>query len=234
LRLLREADVVMVDRLAPRALLDGLDPDVEVIDVGKIPYCGGATQIEIQRLLVERASRGLRVARLKGGDPFVFGRGGEEVAACAVAGVDIEVVPGVTSAVAAPGAAGIPVTHRGLSATLVVVSAQLASEPDPSPVDWPALAQLDATLVVLMGVRRLPRVVATLLEHGRAAETPAAVIEKATMEAQRVVEGPLAAIAERVAAARVEAPAVLVVGEVVRMRSAVFATTGLATTAGDR
>ena len=217
-RLLHEADVVVTDRLGPRDLLTGLDPDVEIVDVGKTPYCQSTAQHDINGVLVDRASRGLRVVRLKGGDPFVFGRGGEEVAACRAAGIEVEVVPGVSSALAAPAAAGVPVTHRGITATLVVVSAHLA-DGSTAPVDWPALARLDATLVVLMGVGRLPEVVATLLRHGRDGSTPAAVVERATLPDQRVVDGRLDEIAELTVVAAVRPPAVLVVGEVVRLRA---------------
>jgi uroporphyrin-III C-methyltransferase len=224
LRLLQQADVVVVDRLAPRALLEQLGPGVEIVDVGKTPYCETTTQEQIEDVLVERARRGLRVVRLKGGDPFVFGRGGEEVATCVAAGIPVEVVPGVTSALAGPAAAGIPVTHRGVAATVTVVSAHVEPGADRDPVDWDALARLGGTVVVLMGVARLPAVTAALLSHGRPGSTPAAVVESATTERQRVTVAPLDHIAEAALANQVRPPAVLVVGEVVGLREQLLAT----------
>jgi uroporphyrin-III C-methyltransferase/precorrin-2 dehydrogenase/sirohydrochlorin ferrochelatase len=225
---LLEADVVVVDRLAPRELLTDLDPDVEIIDAGKTPYCGGMSQQEIDQLIVERARAGQRVVRLKGGDPFVFGRGGEEALACRAAGVPVTVVPGVSSALAGPAAAWVPVTHRGMAATLTVVSAHAEPGADQDPVDWAALARLRGTVVVLMGVARLPAVASALLAHGRDPQTPAAVVENATLAAQRVVDGRLDEIAELAMLAQVEPPAVLVVGEVVGLRSALLAVAGYA------
>ena len=219
LRLLQQAEVVVVDRLAPRALLDALAPEVEVIDVGKTPYCETTTQEQIEAILVDRAQRGKRVVRLKGGDPFVFGRGGEEVATCVAAGIPVEVVPGITSALAAPAAAGIPISHRGVAATFTVVSAHVEPGAERDPVDWAALAQLGGTVVVLMGVGRLAAVTAALLAHGRDADTPAAVVESATTDAQRVTVASLHDIAEVALARQVRPPAVLVVGAVVSLRA---------------
>ncbi|HVU72280.1 MAG TPA: uroporphyrinogen-III C-methyltransferase [Mycobacteriales bacterium] len=224
LRLLEQADVVVVDRLAPRELLEGLRPEVEIVDVGKKPYCETTTQEQIEAVLVDRASQGLRVVRLKGGDPFVFGRGAEELATCIAAGIDVEVVPGVTSALAGPAAANIPVTHRGVAATFTVVSAHVEPGADRDPVDWAALAKLGGTVVVLMGVARLPAVVSALLDNGRAASTPAAVVESATTDRQRVTVAPLEHIAEAALAAQVRPPAVLVVGEVVGLRDQLLST----------
>lgn len=212
-RLLADADVVVVDRLAPRELLDVLDPSVEVIEAGKGPKAHTLTQDQINSLLVERAKAGQRVVRLKGGDPFVFGRGGEEAQACAEAGVTCEVVPGVTSAIAVPAVAGIPVTHRGVSRSFTVVSAHGATETDHP--DWPALARAGGTLVILMGVSPLAEVTAALIEHGRSADTPVAVVERGTLPSQRTTHGTLATIAELAAARAVRAPAVIVVGPVV-------------------
>jgi len=219
LRLLQSADVVVVDRLAPRQLLDDLGPDVEIVDVGKTGYGPAEDQAVIERLLVDRARRGLFVVRLKGGDPFVFGRGAEEVAACRAAGVEVDVVPGVTSAVAAPGAAGIPVTSRGVSATLVVVAAQGAAD-NGSQVDWASLARIKATLVVLMGARRVGAIARTLIEHGASPPTPAAVVERATVAGERTYITTLGGIEDLAAAQALRAPAVLVVGDVVRLGAA--------------
>jgi uroporphyrin-III C-methyltransferase / precorrin-2 dehydrogenase / sirohydrochlorin ferrochelatase len=212
-RLLADADVVVVDRLAPRELLESLDPSVEVIEAGKGPKAHTLTQDQINALLVERALAGQRVVRLKGGDPFVFGRGGEEALACAEAGVSCEVVPGVTSAIAVPAVAGIPVTHRGVSRSFTVVSAHGAT-PEDEP-DWPALARAGGTLVILMGVAPLAEVAAALVEHGRDADTPVAVVERGTLPSQRTTHGTLATIAELAAERSVRAPAVIVVGPVV-------------------
>ena len=207
-RALAEADVVVVDRLAPRALLDDLDPDVEVIEAGKAPHAHTLTQAEINAVLVERARAGRRVVRLKGGDPYVLGRGGEEVQACVAAGVPVTVVPGVTSAIAVPGAAGIPVTHRGLSRQVTILSAH-----DSTP-HWPTLAQVDGTLVLLMGVARLGAYADALVAHGRDAATPVAVVENGTLPGQRTTVGTLATIADLAVARAVANPAVIVVGDV--------------------
>jgi uroporphyrin-III C-methyltransferase / precorrin-2 dehydrogenase / sirohydrochlorin ferrochelatase len=218
-RLLAEADVVVVDRLAPRALLDRLDPAVEVVDVGKTPHGAGPTQEGISALLVQRALAGARVVRLKGGDPFVLGRGGEEVLACVRAGVPVEVVPGVTSAVAGPAAAGIPVTHRGVAADFAVVSGHV--EPGASPgsvIDWQALADGPATLVLLMALDRLGPAAAELVKRGRPGDTPVAVVRRATLPDQQVLVATLDTVAAAVAAAGLRPPAVVVVGAVVALR----------------
>lgn len=211
---LRAADVVLYDHLAPLDLLDETSPGAELIDVGKLPRGPSTPQEEINRLLIERARAGRRVVRFKGGDPFVLGRGGEEAHACAEAGVPVRVIPGVSSAIAAPELAGIPVTHRGLSQGFTVVSAHVSPGSGESTVDWRALATAGTTLVVLMGVRTLPEICATLLAHGRAADTPAAVIENAGRPGARVVRGTLGALPEVVAEAGVVSPAVTVIGEV--------------------
>lgn len=206
--LLAEADVVVVDRLAPQALLDHLDPDVEVIDAGKAPHAHTLTQDEINTLIVERALAGRRVVRLKGGDPFVLGRGSEELAACRAAGVDVTVVPGITSALAVPAAAGIPVTARGITSRFTVVSGH------DGPLDFASIAALDGTLLFLMGVSRLREIASELQVHGRSAAEPVAVIEKGTTADQRVTVATLATIAERAAARGVQSPAVIVIGAV--------------------
>ena len=207
--LLRSADVVVVDRLAPREVVDRLPDSVEVVDVGKTPGHHPIPQERINEILVEQARLGRAVVRLKGGDPYVLGRGGEERLACEAAGVPVEVVPGVTSAVSVPAAAGIPVTHRGLARGFTVVTAheELASLP----------AGGDHTLVLLMGVSRLPEIAALLVQHGHASDTPVAIVERGWTPGQRTTTGTLATIADRAARRGVESPAVIVVGEVVRL-----------------
>lgn len=216
--LLARADVVVVDRLAPHGLLATLDDDVLVIDVGKSRDRHAVPQAEIEALLVEHALAGRQVVRLKGGDPFVFGRGGEEVEACRRAGVPVEVVPGVTSAIAVPAAAGIPVTHRGVSRGFTVLTAH---EGIPAVPADPA-----HTVVLLMGVHRLAGTTAALMTAGRAADTPVAVVEDGFGPRQRVTVGTLATIAERAAEVGVQPPAVTVVGDVVRLAPAWRGETG--------
>jgi uroporphyrin-III C-methyltransferase len=217
LGILRSADVVVYDRLVAPSLLAEAPPGAERVFVGKRPHGGGAdlAQHEINALLVERAQRGLTVVRLKGGDPFVFGRGAEECEALHAAGVPFEVVPGVTSAIAVPAAAGIPVTHRRLASAFAVVTGHECE--GVSTLDWEALARVP-TLVVLMGLSALPEITARLLEHGADPDTPAAAIASGTLPAQRTVIGTLATLAARVEEEGLEPPATVVVGEVVRVR----------------
>jgi uroporphyrin-III C-methyltransferase/precorrin-2 dehydrogenase/sirohydrochlorin ferrochelatase len=196
-------------------LLDELRPDVELVDAAKIPYGASVAQEEINRIIVERALAGAFVVRLKGGDPFVFGRGGEEVVACAKAGVPVTVVPGVTSSIAAPALAGIPVTHRGVAHEFTVVSGHVPPESAESLVDWAALARLRGTLVVLMGLKNLPKIAARLVAEGRAADTPAAIVQEGTTDSQRVLHSTLAEVAAAAAEAGIRPPAVVVVGDVV-------------------
>lgn len=211
-RLLAEADVVVVDRLAPLDVLAELPADVEVIDVGKLPDHHPVPQDEINRLLVEHARAGKVVVRLKGGDPYVLGRGGEERLACEAAGVPVEVVPGVTSAVAVPAAAGIPVTHRGVAAGFSVVTGHEELRELP--------ARGDHTLVLLMGVRRLATTTAELIAAGHDPQRPAAVVERGFRPDQRVTVATLATIAERAEAVGAGSPAVTVIGDVVRLAPA--------------
>ncbi|MCM0677539.1 uroporphyrinogen-III C-methyltransferase, partial [Micromonospora phytophila] len=213
--LLDAAEVVVVDRLAPQGLLAGLRPDVRVVDAAKVPRGPSMGQDAINATLVEHARAGRRVVRLKGGDPYVFGRGGEELLACAEAGVPVTVVPGVTSSIAAPAAAGIPVTHRAVAHEFTVVSGHVAPDSPTSLVRWDALAGLRGTLVVLMGLKNLAAITAALTAHGRPAETPAAVVQEATTGAQRVLRSTLGAVAADVVAAGLRPPAVVVVGDVV-------------------
>ncbi|HEY6473630.1 MAG TPA: uroporphyrinogen-III C-methyltransferase [Acidimicrobiales bacterium] len=221
--LLARADVVLYDRLVSPEVLDLAAPSAELIDVGKqLPDAaatgGGragqdARQDEIARLLVEHGRRADVVVRLKGGDPFVFGRGGEEVEALARAGLAVEVVPGVTSAFAAPAVAGIPVTHRGVASSVTVVTGRVgASGSDPAgAVDWQALARAGGTLVILMGMSTRGAIADALVAGGRSPDTPAAVVARATTTAQQVVRTTLAGLA----AVELDSPAVIVVGPVV-------------------
>ena len=229
-RALAEADVVVVDRLAPTALLDELPAHVEVVDATKLPRGRAAPQDEINRVLVDRAREGKRVVRLKGGDPYVFGRGFEELIACAEAGVSCSVVPGITSAVAVPALAGVPVTHRGVAHELVVVSGHLPPGHPGSLVDWHALGRLRGTLVLLMGVDTLRAIAAELVRHGRDADTPVAVVQSGTTTAERRVLGTLSTVADVVAREGVTAPATVVVGDVVGVAATVTASFAAAQT----
>ncbi|MDQ0381849.1 uroporphyrinogen-III C-methyltransferase [Amycolatopsis thermophila] len=213
-RLLARADVVVADRLAPRELLDELSPDVEVVDAAKIPYGRAASQEFINATLIEHAKAGRFVVRLKGGDPYVFGRGFEELLACAEAGVPVTVVPGITSSIAGPAAAGVPVTHRGVAHEVVVVSGHVAPDHESSLTDWAALAKLRGTIVLMMGVERLGQFARALLDGGRPAGTPVAIVENGTMPTQRVHRFTLDTAAESAKAAGVRPPAVIVIGPV--------------------
>ena len=215
-----QADVVVADHLAPQSLLASLPPDVEVIDASKLPRGRSMAQEQINDLLVQHARAGRRVVRLKGGDPFVFGRGMEELQACVAAGIPVEVVPGVTSAIGVPALAGIPVTHRGMTHEFVVVSGHVPPGHPASLVDWAALGRLRGTLVVLMGVDTAPAIAAALMEHGRAPETPVAVITDGSTPTQRTVRTTLEGLARTVADEGVRPPAVWVVGEVVGLSAA--------------
>lgn len=221
LALVRQADVVVYDRLVHPDLVEEAHPEAARLYVGKAPGRHACPQEEINDLLVAHARKGHVVTRLKGGDPFVFGRGGEEALALGVAGVPFEVVPGVTSAVSAPAFAGIPVTHRGVSTSFTVVTGHTcgsaSSEGGTSGVDWGALSGV-GTLVILMGLGRLGRIARELTAQGRSPETPAAVVCSGSTEEQVVVEGTLSDIAERAEGLR--GPGTIVVGEVVRLRRA--------------
>jgi uroporphyrin-III C-methyltransferase/precorrin-2 dehydrogenase/sirohydrochlorin ferrochelatase len=216
-RALATADVVVADRLVPQALLDELPPQVEVIDVAKIPRGRAATQEDINSLIVARARAGHVVVRLKGGDPFVFGRGYEEVAACVAADIPCTVVPGVTSAIAVPAAAGIPVTHRGVAQEVSFVAGHLPPEDPRSQVDWSALARGRGTLVLLMAVEQLGAIASALVAHGRDPSTRVAIVENGTTERERVVDATLETAAIAAAESRVRPPAVVVIGDVVAM-----------------
>ena len=216
-QLLAEADVVVTDRLAPRSVLHELPPDVQIIDVAKIPYGRSVAQEHINAALIEHAQAGRFVVRLKGGDPYVFGRGSEEVIACLRAGVPVTVVPGVTSAVAVPAAAGVPVTHRGVAQEFSVVSVHVPPDDERSTVNWPALAATRGTLVLLMGVERLAAVADTLIRYGRSGSTPVSVIADGTLPTQRTIVATLDTVAPRVLKDGIRPPAVVVIGEVVNV-----------------
>ncbi|WP_394277610.1 uroporphyrinogen-III C-methyltransferase [Luteococcus sp.] len=209
---LRQADVVLVDHLAPQDSLAEVSESCEVVWVGKLPRGEFVPQERINELLVEHARAGCRVVRFKGGDNFVFGRGGEEWQACAAAGVAVRVVPGVTSSVAAPALAGIPVTHRSLVQGFTVVSGHVPPGDERSSLDWQALARTRTTLVVLMGVKYLPEIIEALVSGGLDPRTPAAVVASAGTPGMRTIRGQLDGIVAL--AADVRPPAVTVIGEV--------------------
>jgi len=213
-QLLAEADVVVADRLGPREVLAELPLDVTVIDAGKVAYGRAMTQREINDLLVTHAKAGRFVVRLKGGDPFVFGRGGEEMSACLRAGIPVTVVPGVTSAVGVPTAAGVPVTHRGTAQDFHVISVHVPPGDERSSVDWEALARGTGTLVLLMAVNRIGAVAEALTRFGRPATTPVTVIADGTMPTQRTIYATLENVERRVADEGVRPPAVVVIGGV--------------------
>ncbi len=217
-RLLAHADVVVADRLAPPELLAELAPHVEVIDAAKIPYGRAMAQEAINDVLIERARAGKFVVRLKGGDPFVFARGYEEVLACAEAGVPVTVVPGVTSAIAVPALAGVPVTHRAVNHEFVVVSGHLSPDHPESLVNWPALGRLTGTLVLLMAVERIELFADALLRGGRPAQTPVLVVQHGTTAAEKVLLATLADVPRKIRDEGIRPPAVIVVGPVAGFR----------------
>ena len=211
-RLLAEADVVVIDRLAPHSVLTELAPDVEVIDVGKMPDHHPIPQDDINEILIDRAKQGKIVVRLKGGDPYVFGRGGEELIACREAGIEVEVVPGVTSAIAVAAAAGIPVTHRGVASGFSVVTGHTELNDLPH--------ERAHTLILLMGVRRLREAAEQLIASGHDAGTPVALVENGYAVDQRVTVGTLSSIAARAEAVGAKPPAVTIIGDVVSLSPA--------------
>ncbi len=215
---LEQADVVLYDYLANEALLGYVSRQAERLYVGRRGRGQYRDQSEINRLLIDHARAGKTVVRLKGGDPFVFGRGGEEAEAVAAAGLEFEVVPGVTAAVAAPAYAGIPVTHRTLASTVTFVTGHEDPTKDRSGIEWPRLATAHGTLVFLMGMTNLPKIVQCLRAEGKAGTTPAAVIRWGTRTSQQTIVGTLDDIVEKAAAAHMEPPTVIVIGEVVRLR----------------
>lgn len=213
-RLLASADVVVADRLAPQRPLAELRPDVEIVDAAKIPYGRFMAQEAINQVLVDRARAGKFVVRLKGGDPFLYGRGYEEAQACAEAGIPCTVVPGVSSALSVPALAGIPVTNRGMTHEATIVSGHLPPGHPDSLIDWQALARMRGTLVILMGVKNTPAIAETLIAGGRGPDTPAAVIMDGSLDGQDTRRCTLAGLAELIAGEEIRPPAVVVVGEV--------------------
>jgi uroporphyrin-III C-methyltransferase len=215
---LRCADVVLYDRLIGQELLREAPLHATLVYVGKGAGCHTMPQEQINAALVTYAQKGHTVARLKGGDPFVFGRGGEEAQALVEAGIPFEVVPGITSAIAVPAYAGIPVTHRDYASSVTIVTGHEGKAASPS-INWEALAALGGTLIVLMGVKALPKFTQRLMNGGMNAEVTAAVIQEGTMEGQRMVSGTLATIAEKAMEAGLDAPALTIIGEVVDLQS---------------
>ncbi|WP_144207677.1 uroporphyrinogen-III C-methyltransferase [Mycobacterium tilburgii] len=219
-RLLAQADVVVADRLAPPELLAELPPQVDVIDAAKIPYGRAMAQDAINDVMIERARAGKFVVRLKGGDPFVFARGYEEVIACADAGISVTVVPGVTSAIAVPAMAGVPVTHRAINHEFVVVSGHLSPGHPESLVNWNALAALSGTIVLLMAVERIELFVDVLLKGGRPADTPVLVVQHGTTPAQHTLRATLADTPQKIRSEGIRPPAIVVIGPVVGLGAA--------------
>jgi uroporphyrin-III C-methyltransferase/precorrin-2 dehydrogenase/sirohydrochlorin ferrochelatase len=213
-RLLAQADVVVADRLAPPELLAELPPQVEVIDAAKIPYGRAMAQDAINDVMIDRARAGNFVVRLKGGDPFVFARGYEEVLACAEAGIPVTVVPGVTSAIAVPASVGVPVTHRAVNHEFVVVSGHLAPGHPESLVNWDALAAMSGTIVLLMAVERIELFVDVLLKGGRPADTPVLVVQHGTTPAQHTLRATLVDTPDKIRAEGIRPPAIIVIGPV--------------------
>ena len=218
LRLLQRADVVIHDRLIPYALLEETQHDAELINAGKQPTRHRLAQEDINSLMIDRALSGKVVVRLKGGDPFVFGRGGEESLACRQYGIPFEIVPGISSAYAVPAYAGIPLTQRHLSSSFTVITGHEAPTKDASSINYAALAQIGGTIVILMGVKQLPQITRQLIDHGMDAETPAAIIEWGTLPRQRTYVGDVSTIAEIAGDEGIQPPAITVIGEVVRLR----------------
>ncbi len=222
-RLLARADVVVADRLAPQRPLAELRPDVEIVDAAKIPYGRAMAQEAINEVLVDRARAGKFVVRLKGGDPFLYGRGYEEAQACAAAGIPCTVVPGVSSALAVPALAGIPVTNRGMTHEVTVVSGHLPPGHPESLIDWEALARMRGTLVVLMGVKNTPAIAEALLVGGRSADTPAAIIVDGSLDGQATYRCTLGSVATALETEDVRPPAIVVIGQVAGLPPALTA-----------
>jgi uroporphyrin-III C-methyltransferase len=223
LRALRSAEVVIHDRLIPPTLLAEARVGTVIIDVGKIPRRPGPSQESINDLLVQHG-RDHNVVRLKGGDSFVFGRGGEEIAVCTAAGIPVRVIPGITSAVAAPELAGIPVTQRGLSQGFTVVSGHLPPGHPGSTIDWAALARTNTTLVVMMGVAEIRAIVAALTRAGMSADIPAAVIASAGTPAQRMLSAAVGDLPDTIDSAGIRPPAVIIIGAVAGLSDNIAAT----------
>ena len=217
LHCIRNADVLVYDRLVCRELLEEASADCELINVGKTPNNHPIPQDEINQILVAQALMGREVVRLKGGDPYMFGRGGEEVETLAKVGIPFEVVPGITSAIGGLAYAGIPVTHRDHASSFHVITGHLQQGKEPQ--DWATLARLQGTLVILMGMSQIDTICAQLIEHGKPADTPAAAVMYASRNVQQSAAGTLATLPEDVIRAGIKAPALIVIGEVVQLQS---------------
>lgn len=216
-RLIDSAEVIIYDQLPGKAILDSMPANAEKIDVGKCAGNHTMTQAEINKMLVQKAKEGKRVVRLKGGDPYVFGRGGEEAEVLVAEGIEFEVVPGITSAIAVPAYAGIPVTHRENTSMVTFITGHEDPTKPESWLDWETLAKFGGTIVILMGVKMLSRNVEELMKHGKDPDTPVAIIERGTRTDQRVTVGTLASIAELAKERKVKAPAITVIGDVVKL-----------------
>lgn len=216
-RLIENAEVVLYDQLPGKAILGMLPEDAEKIDVGKYAGNHKLSQWQINELLVKRAKEGKIVVRLKGGDPYLFGRGGEEAQALAREGIEVEVVPGITSAIAVPAYAGIPVTHRDYASMVTFITGHEDPTKEETAIDWELLARFEGTLVILMGISMLERNVRELIKHGKSVYTPVAVIERGTQPDQRVTIGTLADIVGLCKQRKVKAPAITVIGDVVKL-----------------
>ncbi len=214
-RAIRQADVIFYDKLVDKSVIELASPNAELVDVGKDPHHHKVPQHEINELLAQQAEQGKAVVRLKGGDPFVFGRGGEEAEQLIARGISVEVIPGISSAVAVPAYAGIPVTHRRYASSVTVVTGH---EAQGNQLQWDVLSKLHGTLVVLMGVGTLAENLSQLIAHGKPVETPAAVISEGTTIRQQVVVGTIGDLQDKVKQAGIAPPAVLVIGDVVRLR----------------
>jgi len=212
-RALRTADVVLVDELVNRGCLAHARSDARIIEVGKRGGCKSTPQVFIEKLLIQYSKAGKTVARLKGGDPFIFGRGGEEMQALMEAGIEVEVIPGITAGIGVPAALGIPVTHRGIARGVTFVTGHTKDGQEPN---WEALARSGTTLVVYMGLRRLEQIASQLRKAGLSEATPACAIENGTLKTQREIVSTLAGLPAAAAQARLASPAIIVVGEVVR------------------
>jgi uroporphyrin-III C-methyltransferase len=213
-RALRSSHVVMIDDLVDRRCLKYAHPEARVIEVGKRGGCKSTPQVFIEKLMVQYAKADNTVARLKGGDPFVFGRGGEEMQALIAAGIEVEVIPGITSGIAVPAAFGIPVTHRDLARGVTLVTGHTG---DGLELDWAALAGTGTTLVIYMGLQRLPKIALSLIEAGMKPETPACAIENGTLERQRQVISTLRELAKEALSKKIASPAIVVIGDVVAL-----------------
>jgi uroporphyrin-III C-methyltransferase len=214
LEAIKDADVIVCDRLAPLAALQHARPEALIIEVAKIPRGTFTPQERINQILIEHAAAGKTVVRLKGGDPFVFGRGGEEWQACAAAGIPVTVIPGVSSATAGPALAGVPLTHRELTQGFTVISGHAPPGDPGSTLNWQALATANTTLLIMMGVATLPAIAAELIKHGLDPSTPAMTVADAAMPSQRSVRGTLANIAGLTKEADIKPPAITVIGAV--------------------